>query len=126
MMHFKPVVAISEAELRGHVYDFFHQEGYFPLTLKTGRPFRLDRQPIWPKSLKEQAMCVFHHPQLSSWPVVAMECDIRDNRLFFVIDHWKPEAWCKAQVIYADYDARPKLAQSMISDDPMRHANMGC
>lgn len=124
-MHFKTIIDVPEVELRGHIDDFFRNEGYFPLTLKTGEPFKLDRKPIWSQSKARGAMCVFPHPQLSEWPAVTLKCDVRDNRLLFVVDHWKPTAWCKAQPLYADYDGRQKLAKCMISDDPMRHANMG-
>ena len=125
-IHFRPKVPVPEAEMRGHVYDFFRQEGYFPLTLRTGRPFKLDRHPIWPKENFGKPICVFHHPQLTKWPAITMECDISRRRLFFVVDHWKVIDWCEARSIYANCGEHIRLAPCMVSDDPMRHANMGC
>ena len=127
MMHFKPVVAVPGYELRGHVYDFFRNEGYFPLSLITGAVFKVNHLPtIWSTTQHGLACCIFHHPQLSKWPVVTMKCDLRDNRLSFVVDEWKSTEWCRAQAVYANFDECVKVAPTMIAEDSMRHANMGC
>ncbi len=125
MYIYKPIIPVSMAVLCGGVYDFFHQDGYFPLSLKVGKPFELRRKPIWQNRQFQEPACIFHDPELYEWPVVVMRRDSVNNRPIFVVDHWKPTEWCAQQAIYANYNDSKKLARTMISDDPMRHANLG-
>jgi hypothetical protein len=126
MIHLKLEIPVSPLELRANIYDFFRNEGYFPLTLCNGRVFKFIRQPIWDNHWHNKPVAIFHDPQLVEWPAVTLVCDVRDQMLKFKVDHWKSQSWCESQTIYAGRVERNKLAPSMISDDPMRHANLGC
>lgn len=124
MKHFRLKIPVPEVETRAHVYDFYRNEGYFPITLRTGKVLMCRRHPIWLKSRNNLTLFVVHHPDLEEWPAITMRCDLKDDLLLFKVDHWKPEAWCKAQSVYLPELGRPKLSQCMIGDDPMLHANL--
>lgn len=121
-----PKLPVSAIELRGHVYDFYRNEGYFPLALKASKVLRLKAQPIWRDEGGRIPLCIFHHPDLVMWPAVTLLCDISRRLLVFEVDHWKSKQWCEAQSIYTFDLNRPRIAHSMIHDDPMIYANLGC
>lgn len=110
-------------DLRAAVSMVVREHGAFPISLRNGKAV-LGRMTINTDTADGHPAFVSAQPYMKLWPKVSFRYSYAVGYRRFHLDDWMSDEWRKAHVHFVgNYDGIT-VAQSMISDDPLTHANL--